>query len=83
MAGRTYTPEQREAAEAARTAAQDALKLARKTADQKQLQLKSAEAKITDLEGKLNTCDYYRECFYAFEKDIREIPTVTSPCRQA
>jgi len=50
-----------EAAEAARTAAQDALKLARKTADQKQLQLKSAEAKITDLEGKLNTCKTNRE----------------------
>lgn len=50
-----------EAAEAARVTAQDALKQARKTADQKQLQLKSSESKIADVEGKLNTCKTNRE----------------------
>lgn len=50
-----------EAAETARGAAQDALKQGRMAADQKQLQLKSAEAKIKDLEGKLNSCKTNRE----------------------
>jgi len=49
------------AAEAARTAAQDDVKKARVAADQKQLQLKSAEAKIRDLEGKRNACKTNRE----------------------
>jgi len=48
-------------AEAKRTAAQDDVKKARMTADQKQLQLKSAEAKIRDLEGKRNACKTNRE----------------------
>jgi predicted nucleic acid-binding Zn-ribbon protein len=50
-----------EAAEAARTAAQDEVKKARMAVDQKQLQLKSAEAKIRDLDGKLNACKTNRE----------------------
>lgn len=49
------------AAEARRTAAQDDVKKARVAADQKQLQLKSAEAKIRDLEGKRNACKTNRE----------------------
>ncbi|MFM9026197.1 MAG: zinc ribbon domain-containing protein [Planctomycetaceae bacterium] len=49
------------AAEAKRTAAQDEVKKARMSADQKQLQLKSAEAKIRDLEGKRNACKTNRE----------------------
>jgi predicted nucleic acid-binding Zn-ribbon protein len=49
------------AAEAARTAAQDEAKKAKMAADQKQLQMKSAEAKIRDLEGKLNACKTNRE----------------------
>lgn len=48
-------------AEADRDAAQDRVRQARVTADQKQLQLKSAEAKIADLEGKLNACKTNRE----------------------
>ncbi len=49
------------AAEARRQAALDAIKAARLAADGKQLQLKSAEAKIADLEGKLNACKTNRE----------------------
>jgi predicted nucleic acid-binding Zn-ribbon protein len=49
------------AAESRRQAAQDAIKAARLAADGKQLQLKSAEAKIADLEGKLNACKTNRE----------------------
>ena len=39
----------------------DAVKKAKLTADQRQLQLKSAEVKIRDLEGKLNACKTNRE----------------------
>jgi len=49
------------AAEAARAAVQDDAKRAKITADQKQLQLKTAEAKLRDLEGKLNACKTNRE----------------------
>lgn len=49
------------AAEARRQEALDAIKAARLAADGKQLQLKSAEAKIADLEGKLNACKTNRE----------------------
>ena len=49
------------AAEAKRTTAQDDVKKARVAADQKQLQLKSAEAKIRDLEGKRNAAKTNRE----------------------
>jgi len=50
-----------EAAEAAKTGVQDDVKKAKVAADQKQLQLKSAEAKIHDLEAKLNACKTNRE----------------------
>lgn len=50
-----------QAAEAAKAAAQEGVKKAKLAADQKQLQLKSAEAKILDLEGKLNACKTNRE----------------------
>ena len=50
-----------EAAEAARTGVQEDVKKAKMSADQKQLQLKSAEAKIGDLNGKLNACKTNRE----------------------
>jgi len=50
-----------EAAEAAKVGAQDETKKAKMAADQKQLQLKSAEAKVLDLEGKLNACKTNRE----------------------
>jgi len=50
-----------QAAEARRAAAQEDVKRARMQADQKQLQLKSAEAKILDLESKLNACKTNRE----------------------
>jgi len=50
-----------EAADARKTAAGDEVKKARLVADQKQLQLKSAEAKIADLEAKLNACKTNRE----------------------
>ena len=49
------------AAETQRTTAQDDVKKARVAADQKQLQLKSAEAKIRDLEGKRNASKTNRE----------------------
>lgn len=49
------------AAETKRDVSQQAVKQARMAADQKQLQLKSAEAKIADLEGKLNACKTNRE----------------------
>jgi predicted nucleic acid-binding Zn-ribbon protein len=52
---------QLEAAEGRRATALDEVKKARMTADQKQLQLKSAEAKIADLDGKLNACKTNRE----------------------
>jgi len=48
-------------AEGERAAAQDALKQARLAADQKQLQLKSAEVKLGDLQSKLNGCKTNRE----------------------
>lgn len=50
-----------EAAEARKAAAADEVKKARLVADQKQLQLKSAETKIADLEAKLNACKTNRE----------------------
>jgi predicted nucleic acid-binding Zn-ribbon protein len=50
-----------EAAEAKKAAAQDDVKKAKVAADQKQLQLKTAEAKIKDLEAKLNACKTNRE----------------------
>jgi hypothetical protein len=50
-----------EAAEARKATAADEVKKARLVADQKQLQLKSAEAKIADLEAKLNACKTNRE----------------------
>lgn len=49
------------AAEARRDAAKEEIKQARLAADQKQLQLRTAEAKIADLEGKLNACKTNRE----------------------
>jgi predicted nucleic acid-binding Zn-ribbon protein len=52
---------QLETADAKKAAAQDDVKKARMSADQKQLQLKSAEAKNRDLEGKLNACKTNRE----------------------
>jgi predicted nucleic acid-binding Zn-ribbon protein len=52
---------QLEAAEAKKAAAQDDVKKAKLAADQKQLQLKTAEAKALDLEGKLNACKTNRE----------------------
>jgi predicted nucleic acid-binding Zn-ribbon protein len=52
---------QLEAAEARKAAAQDEVKKARMSADQKQLHLKSAEAKHRDLEAKLNACKTNRE----------------------
>ena len=48
-------------AEAKKAAAADDVKKAKVVADQKQLQLKSAETKIADLEGKLNACKTTRE----------------------
>ena len=50
-----------QAAEAKKAAAADEVKKARLVADQKQLQLKSAEVKIADLEGKRNACKTNRE----------------------
>lgn len=50
-----------EAAESRKAAAQDDVKKAKMAADQKQLQLRSSEARIRDLEGKLNTCKTNRE----------------------
>jgi predicted nucleic acid-binding Zn-ribbon protein len=49
------------AAESARTQLTESLRLARKKVDDKQLQLRSAEAKITDLEAKRNTAKTNRE----------------------
>jgi len=48
-------------AEAARDSAKDAIKQARLAVDRKQLQLRSAESKNADLEGKLNACKTNRE----------------------
>jgi predicted nucleic acid-binding Zn-ribbon protein len=50
-----------ESAEAKKTTAQDDVKKAKVAADQKQLQLKTSEAKIKDLETKLNACKTNRE----------------------
>jgi len=50
-----------ELTEARRAAAEDEVRKARMTADAKQLQLKSAEVRIRDLEGKLNACKTNRE----------------------
>jgi len=50
-----------ESAEAKKTTAQDDVKKAKVAADQKQLQLKTSEAKIKDLEAKLNACKTNRE----------------------
>jgi predicted nucleic acid-binding Zn-ribbon protein len=52
---------QLEAAEAKQASLLDDVKKAKLAADQKQLQLRSAEAKILDLEGKLNACKTNRE----------------------
>jgi predicted nucleic acid-binding Zn-ribbon protein len=49
------------AAESRRDAVKEEVKQARLTADQKQLQLRTAEAKIADLEAKLNACKTNRE----------------------
>jgi len=49
------------AAEAGRDGVQEDVKKAKMAADQKQLQLKSAEVKIRDLDGKLNACKTNRE----------------------
>jgi uncharacterized protein len=48
-------------AEAGRDAAQETIRQARLAVDQKQLQLKTAEGWIADLEGKLNACKTNRE----------------------
>ena len=48
-------------AEVRRETAGDAVRQSRLADDQKQLQLKSAEVKIRDLEGKLNACKTNRE----------------------
>lgn len=53
--------QQVQTAEAAHATALEEIKKAKMAADQKQLQLRSAEAKILDLEGKLNTCKTNRE----------------------
>ena len=50
-----------ELSEAARTAIQDNIKKEKVSADQKQLQLKSDEAKILNLDSKLNACKTNRE----------------------
>jgi predicted nucleic acid-binding Zn-ribbon protein len=50
-----------ESAEAKKTTAQDDVKKAKVAADQRQLQLKTSEAKIKDLEAKLNACKTNRE----------------------
>jgi len=52
---------QLQAAEAAQATVQEEIKKAKMAADQKQLQLRSAETKILDLEGKLNACKTNRE----------------------
>jgi uncharacterized protein len=50
-----------DAAEATRTGVQEDVKKAKMAADQKQLQLKTAESKLRDLDGKLNACKTNRE----------------------
>ncbi|MFM8433770.1 MAG: zinc ribbon domain-containing protein [Planctomycetia bacterium] len=52
---------QLELAESKKSGAQEDVKKAKMAADQKQLQLRSAESKILDLEGKLNACKTNRE----------------------
>ena len=56
-----------QAVEAAHAGIQEEIKKAKMAADQKQLQLRSAESKILDLEGKLNACKTNRE--YQLLKD--------------
>lgn len=58
LAART---KQLSAAEAAHATGLDEMKKAKMSVDQKQLQLRSAESKILDLEGKLNACKTNRE----------------------
>jgi len=58
LAART---KQLQTAEAAHAAVQEEIKKAKMAADQKQLQLRSAETKILDLEAKLNACKTNRE----------------------
>ena len=58
LAART---KQLQAAEAAHATVQEEIKKAKMAADQKQLQLRSAETKILDLEAKLNACKTNRE----------------------
>ena len=58
LAART---KQLQASEAAHAAVQDDIKKAKMAADQKQLQLRSSETKILDLEAKLNACKTNRE----------------------
>jgi predicted nucleic acid-binding Zn-ribbon protein len=50
-----------DAAESGRVGAHDDVKKAKMAADQKQLQLKTAETKIKDLDAKLNACKTNRE----------------------
>jgi predicted nucleic acid-binding Zn-ribbon protein len=50
-----------DAAESGRVGAHDDVKKAKMAADQKQLQLKTAESKIKDLDAKLNACKTNRE----------------------
>jgi predicted CXXCH cytochrome family protein len=52
---------QLEEARGKRSAVGEAIKQAKADADRRQLQLRSAEAKIADLDGKLNTCKTNRE----------------------
>ncbi|MEX0670511.1 MAG: phospholipase [Pirellulales bacterium] len=57
----TARTKQVQAADAKKASAQEDIKKAKMAADQKQLQLKSAEAKILVLDGKLNACKTNRE----------------------
>lgn len=57
----TAQTKQTETAEAGRSDVQERIKQAKAAVDRKQLQLRSAEAKILDLEAKLNTCKTNRE----------------------
>ena len=66
---------QLEAAEARKAAAQDDVKKARMAADQKQLQLKSAEVKHRDLEGKLNACKTNRE-YQALKEQLEALERI-------
>ena len=57
----TARTKQVQVADAKKASAQEDIKKAKMAADQKQLQLKSAEAKILDLNAKLNACKTNRE----------------------